>query len=472
MPVAKRHDWLSTLEDADVAKLSARCSKIIEGTDACAQYNKDWMNKWEGQARIVAQPASTEEVSAVLKYCDDRKLAVTTQGGKTGLVGGSVPVHDEVILSTTRLNTIEGLDGDTGVVTCQAGVVLETLDAYLRECGFVAPLDLGAAGTCTIGGNLATNAGGVRFLRYGSLRGSCVGIEFVKADGTIVDCARTSLRKDNTGYALPQLLIGSEGTLGVITKCCIACPALAPFVNVAWLACRDFEEVRKVLTTARSTLGEILSAVEFLDRGALDATIRAHPGIEDPLETDAPFRVLVETAGCDATHDAAKLESFLEAIDVEDGCVAPTASAINNLWTLREGVSDAMTSRGFVYKYDVSLPPSSLYDLVEKTTERLRHLDIDVAGYGHVGDANLHLNVCDTNGYRDEVHALLEPWVYEEVARASGSISAEHGVGQCKPDYLHLNKSDEAMALMGAVKKAMDPHLILNPYKVLPASVL
>ena len=244
LAVAKRHDWLSTLEDADVANLRARCSKIIEGADA-KPYNRDWMNKWEGQARIVAQPASTEEVSAVLAYCNEKRLAVTTQGGKTGLVGGSVPVHDEVILSTTRLNTIEGLDADTGVVTCGAGVVLETLDDYLREYGFVAPLDLGAAGTCTIGGNLATNAGGVRFVRYGSLRGACVGLEFVKADGTVVDCARTSLRKDNTGYALPQLLIGSEGTLGVITKCCIACPALAPFVNVAWLACDDFDAVRR-----------------------------------------------------------------------------------------------------------------------------------------------------------------------------------------------------------------------------------
>ena len=231
-------------------------------------------------------------------------------------------------------------------------------------------------------------------------------------------------------------------------------------------------QVRRVLTTARSTLGEILSAVEFLDRAALDATLRAHPDAEDPLTTDAPFRVLVETAGCDATHDAAKLESFLEAIDVEDGCVAPTTSAMNALWTLREGVSDAMTSRGFVYKYDVSLPPVSLYDLVEKTTERLEHLDVDVAGYGHVGDANLHLNVCDATGYRDEVHSLLEPWVYEEVARSHGSISAEHGVGQCKPEYLHLNKSVEAMDLMGSLKKVMDPHLILNPYKVLPASVL
>ena len=206
------------------------------------------MNKWEGKARIVAQPASTEEVSAVLAYCDERRLAVTTQGGKAGLVGGSVPVHDEVILSTTRLNEIESLDEDTGVVTCGAGVVLETLDAYLREHGFVAPLDLGAAGTCTIGGNLATNAGGVRFVRYGSLRGACVGLEFVKADGTVVDCARTSLRKDNTGFALPQLLIGSEGTLGVITKCCIACPALSPQRRVAqtsrgWPVSGDFEAV-------------------------------------------------------------------------------------------------------------------------------------------------------------------------------------------------------------------------------------
>ena len=248
-------------------------------------------------------------------YCDERRLAVTTQGGKTGLVGGSVPVHDEVILSTTRLNEIEGLDEDTGVVTCGAGVVLETLDAYLREYGFVAPLDLGAAGTCTIGGNLATNAGGVRRALWLITRRLCR-LEFVKADGTIIDCARTSLTKGQHGVCLASTVDRVEGTLGVITKCALACPALSPHVNVAWLACRDFDAVRKVLTTARSTLGEILSAVEFLDRAALDATLRAHPDAEDPLTTDAPFRVLVETAGCDATHDAAKLESFLEAIDV------------------------------------------------------------------------------------------------------------------------------------------------------------
>ena len=227
-------------------------------------------------------------------------------------------MHDEVILSTTRLNAIEGLDADTGVVTCGAGVVLETLDAqapaYLREYGFVAPLDLGAAGTCTIGGNLATNAGGVRFVRYGSLRGACVGLEFVKADGTIVDCARTSLRKDNTGYAFTSIVDRVRGDAGRDHEMLYRVSLVVTFVNVAWLACRDFDEVRKVLTTARSTLGEILSAVEFLDRGALDATLRAHPGIEDPLQTDAPFRVLVETAGCHEAHDSEKLESFLESV--------------------------------------------------------------------------------------------------------------------------------------------------------------
>lgn len=473
MPIAPRHEWLATLEDADVAALKARCSTVIEGAEDCAQYNRDWMNKWEGRARVVAQPATTAEVSAILKYCDARRLAVTTQGGKTGLVGGSVPVHDEVILSTTRLNAIDGLDEDTGVVTCGAGVVLDALDAHLRDRSFVAPLDLGASGTCTVGGNLATNAGGVRFVRHGSLRGACAGLEFVQADGTVVDCT-SSLRKDNTGYALPQLLIGSEGTLCVITRCALACPALAPHVHVAWLACRSFEEVRRVLTVARAELGEILSAVEFLDGDALDATTRAHPAVADPLECDAPFRVLVETAGCHAAHDAAKLERFLEAVGafVADGCVAPSQTAIEALWTLREGVSDAMTSRGFVYKYDVSLPPAVLYDLVEAAQAKLGGLDVDVAGYGHVGDANLHLNICDVAGYREEVHALLEPWVYESVAGAGGSISAEHGVGQCKSEYLHLNKPPAAIDLMGLIKRTMDPNLILNPYKVLPASAL
>jgi D-2-hydroxyglutarate dehydrogenase len=483
LAVAERSARYAELSSDDVAAFRTMTSSVLEGAEACRPYNVDWMSKWEGRARVVLRPASTAEVSAILNYCDARRLAVVPQGGKTGLVGGSVPVHDEVVLSLARMDRIEAFDADTGVATLEAGVVLGDLDAFLRDRGFVAPLDLGASGTCTVGGNLATNAGGVRFVRYGSLRGSCVGVEFVKADGTVVDCASTPLRKDNTGYALPQLLIGSEGTLGVITRLALAAPPRPSAVSVAWLSCSDFDGVRGALALARRHLAEVLSAIEFVDGNALRAVLDRERDLADPLGGgDAGFRVLVECAGSDGAHDGAKLERFLEAA-FDDGCVvdgvlAPSASKAARLWRLREGVSDSMTAAGFVYKYDVSLPHAHLYRLVDECRDRLAAAgfpdgeEINVAGYGHVGDANLHLNVCDFSGYREPLRAALEPWVFERVAALGGSVSAEHGVGQCKTDYLHLNKPPPALALMAELKRAMDPNLILNPYKVLPPALL
>ena len=475
LAVAPRDPRYAALRDADVAAFRSLASRVLEGEEACAPYNGDWMNKWRGAARVVVKPATSAEVGAVLAYCDARGLAVVPQGGKTGLVGGSVPVHDEVVLSLTDMRAIEGLDAAAGVVTVEAGCVLGDLDDFLRARGFVAPLDLGSAGTCTVGGNLATNAGGIRFLRYGSLRGSCVGLEFVLADGTVVDCLSKS-RKDNTGYALGQLLIGSEGTLGVVTRAALAVPPKPEAVRVAWLAVDSYDAVVDVLGLARYRLGEILSAVEFVDAPAL-AAVAAAGGAADPLAAcAAPFRVLVETAGSDGDHDEAKLERFLTDAGafVADGTVAPSESKARALWALREGVSDAMTAAGFVFKYDVSLPHDRLYALVEECRASLRAKGLAagalVAGYGHVGDGNLHLNVCATGGYDATLHAALEPWVFEKVADAGGSISAEHGIGQCKAAYLHLNKPPPAIALMRTLKETLDPNAILNPYKVLPAA--
>ena len=254
-------------------------------------------------------------------------------------------------------------------------------------------------------------------------------------------------------------------------------------MSVAWLSCADFDGVRGALALARRHLAEVLSAIEFVDGNALRAVLDRERDLADPLGGgDAAFRVLVECAGSDGAHDGAKLERFLEAA-FDDGCVvdgvlAPSASKAARLWRLREGVSDSMTAAGFVYKYDVSLPHAHLYRLVDECRDRLAAAgfpdgaEVNVAGYGHVGDANLHLNVCDFSGYREPLRAALEPWVFERVAALGGSVSAEHGVGQCKPDYLHLNKPPPALALMAELKRAMDPNLILNPYKVLPPALL
>jgi len=445
------------------------------------RYNSDWMMKWVGRSRCVLKPASTAEVAEVMKYAHERNLAVVPQGGNTGLVGGSVPVHDEIVLSLLRMNQIEALDKWSGIVTCQSGVVLEHLDNYLADRGFMVPLDLGAKGTCTIGGNAATNAGGLRYLRYGSLRGNILGMEAVLADGTILD-SLSCLRKDNTGYGLPQLFIGAEGTLGIITRLSLLVPSRPKAKNVALFGCRDFWSVKRAFLLARQNLGEILSAVEFADRAALDFVF-TREGLRDPLTDQHPFYILIETSGMNEDHDGEKLHNFLEAAMhvadgesdavVTDGVVAQDATQAAAIWRLREGISDSMTFSGYVYKYDVSLPLPRMYELVEDTRIRLKaHGVADtekiVVGYGHLGDANLHLNVCSISGRNDEMLALLEPWLFEWVAGAKGSISAEHGLGQCKNDFLHLSKDTSAVNMMKQLKAAMDPKGILNPYKVLP----
>jgi len=416
------------------------------------------------------------------RYANERGLAVVPQGGNTGLVGGSVPVHDEIVLSLLRMHQVENVDTRSGIVTVQGGMVLEQLDNHLAEYGFMVPLDLGAKGTCTIGGNAATNAGGLRYLRYGSLRGNILGIEAVLADGTVID-SLSALRKDNTGYGLPQLFIGSEGTLGIITRLTLLVPPRPKAVNVAFFGCRSFEDVQRTFALARRKLGEILSAVEFADRHAIDFVLQreAGTGVRDPLEAQYPFYVLIETSGSDEDHDAEKLHRFLEAAMegegegetpvVEDGVVAQDSVQAKAIWRLREGISDAMTTAGYVYKYDVSLPLPRMYELVEATRVRLEAEGYGgtakAAGYGHLGDANLHLNVTSLVGRDDKLLDLLEPWVFEWVAAAKGSISAEHGVGQCKPEYLHLSKADSAVTLMKQLKVLLDPKGILNPYKVL-----
>jgi len=346
------------------------------------------------------------------------------------------------------------------------------------------PLDLGAKGTCTIGGNAATNAGGLRYLRYGSLRGNILGIEAVLADGTVVD-SLSALRKDNTGYGLPQLFIGSEGTLGAITRLTLLVPSRPKAVNVAFFGTKDFESVQRTFALARQELGEVLSAVEFADRPAIDFVLQreAGTGIRDPLEAPHPFYVLIETSGSDEDHDTQKLHRFLEAaMDgdakdgsagpvVQDGVVAQDSVQMKAIWRLREGISDAMTMAGYVYKYDVTLPLPRMYELVEATRARLQAEGYGetakAAGYGHLGDANLHLNVTSVPGRDDKLLALLEPWLFEWVAQARGSISAEHGLGQCKPQYLHLSKASSAVTLMKQIKNTLDPKGILNPYKVL-----
>jgi len=421
-----------------------------------------------GKSKICLKPQNTAQVSEILKYCNERKIAICPQGGNTGLVGGSVPVFDEVILNTSLMNKIEHIDSVSGIVVAQAGCVLEQLNQELESHKLMMPLDLGAKGSCQIGGNISTNAGGLRLLRYGSLRGTVLGLEAVLADGTIIDSLQ-KLRKDNTGYDIKQNFIGSEGTLGVITKASVLCAPLPSSVNVAYLAVESFDHVRKLFAEARGHLGEILSAFEFIDSACLK-TLNENLSLEPPI-SPSPFAVVIETHGSNVEHDQEKLENFVEHVMgmglVPDGTVADDSSKIAALWGLRERMAEALQLDGFVYKYDVSIPLNVFYDLVEEMRERLGENCLRCVGYGHVGDSNLHLNVT-TKEYSKVTDSLIEPFIFEWVSRHRGSVSAEHGIGFKKTKFLHLSKSDAAIHQMKLLKKSMDPNGILNPYKVLP----
>ncbi|KAF9886760.1 hypothetical protein FE257_011137 [Aspergillus nanangensis] len=456
-------------------------SAVIDGvttdaTDDIEPFNSDWMRKYRGHTKLVLKPQSTAELSKVLQYCNERKLAVVPQGGNTGLVGGGVPVFDEIVINTARLNKIHSFDDASGVLVADAGVILEVADQYLAERNHLFPLDLGAKGSCHIGGNVSTNAGGLRLLRYGSLHGSVLGLEAVLPDGTVVDSLST-LRKNNTGYDLKQLFIGSEGTIGIITKIAIQCPSRPKAVNVAYFGLESYDQVRAAFKEAKGQLSEILSAFELMD-GRSQKLVSESTGNKCPLEGEYPFYCLVETSGSNAEHDMEKLETFLEHIMgegiVADGVLAQDETQFQSIWRWREGITEALSHLGGTYKYDVSIPLPELYQLVEDCKARLTKMgfvgDDDsfpvraVVGYGHMGDSNLHLNIA-VRQYNKEVEKAIEPWVYEWIQKRNGSISAEHGLGLAKKEFIGYSQNDTMVKLMKQLKGLYDPNGIMNPYK-------
>ncbi|KAK1272292.1 hypothetical protein QJS04_geneDACA013088 [Acorus gramineus] len=447
---------------------------VVQDEDRLLAANTDWMRKYKGSSKILLLPNTAEEVTQILQYCNRRCLAVVPQGGNTGLVGGSVPVFDEVIINLGSMNKIISFDNVSGILVCEAGCILENLDAFLANQGFMMPLDLGAKGSCHIGGNVSTNAGGLHFIRHGSLHGNILGLEVALPDGTLLDMLG-SLRKDNTGYDLKHLFIGSEGSLGIVTKVSILTPSRPSSTNIAFLACKDYLSCQNLLVEAKRSLGEILSAFEFLDSDAMDMALTHLEGVRNPLPPSLyNFYVLIETAGSDESYNKAKLEAFLlssmEDGIISDGVVAQDINQANSFWRIREGITEALIKAGAVYKYDLSLPVKNIYDIVEEMRSRLGE-SAKVVGYGHLGDGNLHLNV-STPIYDDAVFTKIEPFIYEWTSKHQGSISAEHGLGLMKANKIHYSKSSESVQLMASIKKLLDPNRILNPYKVLPSSML
>nr|ODN92621.1 D-lactate dehydrogenase [Cryptococcus depauperatus CBS 7841] len=476
----------------DIRQLLSSSHSLISTIDGSATadelkaYNDDWMNKYHGKSPMMVKPKSTEEVSKVMKYCHDNGLAVVPQGGNTGLVGGSNPVHDEIILNLANLSQIRSFDPVSGILVADGGVVLETADNYLAERGFIFPLDLGAKGSCHIGGNVATNAGGLRLLRYGSLHGTVLGLEVVLPDGTIWN-GLSKLRKDNTGkslcFDLKQLFIGSEGTIGIITAISILCPRRPSAMNVAVCSLSSYEAVQKVFGEAKAYLGEILSAFEFFDKQSY-ALVKKHQEesgeTRNVFEQEGDFYCLIETGGSNSEHDEAKLTALLEHLleneFVLDGVLAQDSTQFKSLWSLRELIPESAAKAGSVYKYDVSVPVGKMYRLVENMRLRLRErrvLEGDgnpqgriraLAGYGHMGDGNLHINIV-ADKYAEDLEKIIEPYIYEIVAENEGSISAEHGLGVMKAPYIGYTKNKTSIEMMRKIKQLFDPKGLLNPYK-------
>ncbi|XP_074041642.1 D-2-hydroxyglutarate dehydrogenase, mitochondrial isoform X2 [Leptinotarsa decemlineata] len=442
--------------------------RMITDQEEMRSYNEEWMRCVKGISSMALKPKTTEEVSKILKFCNDNNLAVCPYGGNTGLVGGAIPVFDEIVLSAELMNEILNVDENSGVVVCQAGCILENLDNKVAEIGLMIPLDLGAKGSCHIGGNVATNAGGLKLFRYGNLHGNVLGLEVVLADGTVLDCM-SSFKKDNTGYHLKNIFIGSEGTLGFITKVALQCPPRANSITLAFLGLQNFERVLRTFKKAKQDLGEILSAFEVLDTPTMEF-VNERLKMNSPIG-DFPYYLLIETSGSNEEHDSDKLHQFLESCMekelVLDGTVATEPHKINAIWSIREKIPDVFKDCGYLFCYDVSLPLENYYVLVDDMTQHMGKLAKKVFGFGHMGDSNLHLQV-EVDEFTREIKNHIEPFIFERTKQLNGSISAEHGMGFLKARYLNLARPYNTVKAMENLKKLFDPSGIMNPYKVLP----
>ncbi|KAH9937580.1 FAD-binding domain-containing protein [Fomitopsis serialis] len=483
---------LNSVTEADLAHFSqilppTAILSTLSSTPAAdlEPFNNDWMNKYHGRSTTVLRPHTTQQVSAIVKHCNERRIGIVPQGGNTGLVGGGVPVKDELVLSLGNMSSVRGFDDASGILVADAGCILQSLSDFLLPHDHIVPLDLGAKGSCQIGGNVSTNAGGLRLLRYGSLHGSVLGLEVVLPDGTILD-QLTSLRKDNTGYDLKQLFIGAEGTLGVVTGVSILTAAAPQASNNMMLALPAFSNVLPLYKEVKRQLAEILSAFEFIDRRAYDLAVKHGQGraLDEADVEGADCFVLVETSGSNREHDeqdtaAQKLNKLLEDLMEQEpslintGVLATSPAQFSSLWAIREGLTEAVGKEGKAYKYDISVPQVKFKEVLDITRDHLASKGLmhdeavkHVVGYGHVGDGNLHLNVV-ANAYTPEIEAALEPFVYELVAKYQGSISAEHGIGVMKTHALPYSKNAVSIEWMKRVKNLFDPNGIMNPGKVL-----
>ena len=440
----------------------------------------DWRKRSHGKALAVVRPGNTDEVAQVVKACVSARVSLVPQGGNTGLVVGSTPDDSgsQLVLSLQRLHAVREIDAANLTITVEAGCVLQNLQEAALQAGFLFPLSLAAEGSCTLGGNLATNAGGTQVLRYGNARELCLGLEVVTAAGEVWH-GLSGLRKDNTGYDLRDLYIGSEGTLGVITAATLKLYPLPAARLTAWAAVASMDEAVALLGLAQQHLGASLTGFEVMGQFALSLVVKHFAQLKVPFHDSAAFGVLLECSDQESeAHARAQFERLLEAAlakgCISDAVVAESLAQARQLWHVRESIPLAQAEEGLNIKHDISVPVSRIPEFVRSTDALLKQAlpGVRLVNFGHLGDGNLHYNVQAPVGVdaaaflsqrEDEVNTL----VFDAVQRFGGSISAEHGVGTLKVSKLEQHKSPVALSLMRSIKTALDPHNLMNPGKLL-----
>jgi len=463
-----------------VRRLQAAVGRGVLASEDAAPHLAEWRGWWKARNAVVVRPASTGEVAAVVRLCAEARVPVVPQGGNTGMTGGSIPYEEQaaVVLSLGRMNRIRSIDPLNYAMTVEAGCVLQTLQKAAEDADRLFPLSLGAEGSCQIGGNLSTNAGGVAVLKYGNARDLVLGLEVVLPDGTIWDGLR-ALRKDNTGYDLKQLFLGAEGTLGIITAAVLKLFPKPRDRRTSYVALRDIAAAIELLVRMRAATGDQVSSFEYLPRNCMEMALDHIPGTSDPMSRAYDHYALIEVSRT-ADEDAGFAENVDAALAkaIEDGLVLDAAVAQSQaqaamFWKIRDSMAEAQKGDGPAIRHDISVPVSRIPEFYRDAAGRVlaRMPDARIHGFGHVGDGNLHFNIAAPRGADAKAFmartAEINGIVHDAVAEYAGSISAEHGIGRLRREELPRYKSAVELALMRKVKAALDPIGIMNPGKVI-----
>jgi len=460
-------------------KAAAGPAGALEDPSDTAPYCKSFRDGWEGRVPLVLRPQTTAAVADVVRICAEAGIGVVPQGGNTGLTGGSTPHADmsEIILSTSRLNQIRAIDTVNDTIVVEAGVVLKAVQSAAERVDRLFPLSLGAEGSCQIGGNISTNAGGVQVLRYGNMRNLVLGLEVVLPDGSVWNGLR-ALRKDNAGYDMKQIFIGAEGTLGIVTAAVLRLLPKPTASETAWIGLASPAAAVALLGHMRARLGDTISAFELIGRSALDLLLAGVPGHEDPMRQVHPWYVLMEltSQGAAGSLNAPLADALAAALErdlIGDALLAASGAQAAKLWRMRESLVEAQQAAGGSIAHDVSVPVSRIADFIARADAALtaacpgmRH-----CAFGHVGDGNIHYNPVrpldwDAARLRQE-RPRVNHIVHDIVADLGGSISAEHGVGQSRLEELARYKQSVELDMMRSLKRALDPHGIMNPGKLI-----